>query len=48
MGELVEQAGGWWTAPEDKGGINRLWFEGPVAGRPSRLNYDGYLAARID
>jgi CubicO group peptidase (beta-lactamase class C family) len=48
LGEMVERTGGWWSAPEDAGGIDRLWFEAPIAGRPSRLCYNGYIARRID
>ena len=46
-GEMVERPGGFWSAKEDEGGVDRLWFQAPVAGRPSRLNVDGYDLLRI-
>jgi len=47
FGELVERPGGFWSTREDAGGVDRAWFEAPIAGRPSRLCYDGYDAFRI-
>ena len=47
LGEVVERPGGYWSVPDDKGGVDRLWFEAPIAGRPSRVNFNGFLAERI-
>lgn len=47
VGEIVRRAGGFWSAAEDKGGVDRIWFEAPIAGRPSRANVNGIDAVRI-
>lgn len=47
MGEIVERAGGFWSGKEDEGGVDRFWFDAPVAGRPSRLVFDGSDLLRV-
>lgn len=47
LGEIVERPGGFWSGKEDEGGVDRLWFDAPVEGRPSRLIFFGDDLIRV-
>lgn len=47
LGEIVERPGGFWSVKEDEGGVDRLWFDASVEGRPSRLIFFGSDLVRI-
>lgn len=47
VGPIEQRPNGFWTAREDEGGVERFWFEAPLAGRPSRLSFSGADLLRI-
>jgi CubicO group peptidase (beta-lactamase class C family) len=47
IGPLVREKAGYWRAEDDKGGIERFWFDTPVAGRPYRLIWSGAELHRL-